>query len=92
MAPLMKRDDNNGFLLPESIIVLLIILGAGFFVCCGYAIHSAFGFGTDDNGIKSHSASQYEYMAEVRARNMDALARTGARSQGAHGSYAKDSR
>lgn len=74
MHHLLKREDANmGFLFPPAVITLLICLGAGFLVCVGYAIHSAFGFGPDNNRIKPLSAEQMEYMTEVRVRNMMAL-------------------
>lgn len=79
MAPLVKRDDE--FLMPKPVIVLLIMVGAIFLVCCGYAIHSAFGFGNDVNKIKPMTNEQQEYMAEVRVRNMDALAYEGQSGQ-----------
>ena len=92
MAPLhllLRRDE---YVIPPSIIVLLIIIGAGFLVCCGYAIHSAFGFGKDTDGIKPLSNAQYDYMAEVRARNTDALAYEGAKGQRDRGGYGRESR
>jgi hypothetical protein len=57
------------------------MFGAIALVCCGYAVHSAFGFGKDTNELKPMSNAQQEYMAEVRVRNMDALAFEGAVSQ-----------
>lgn len=87
MAPvhlhqLLKRDDNMGFLLPPAVIVLLVLIGSGFLVACGYAVHSAFGFGTNPNGIKPMSAEQMTYMAEVRVRNAMALEHEGRRAWG----------
>lgn len=66
-----------GFTLPPSIIILLIMLAASFLVCMGFAIHSAFGFGTDPNQPKPMSVEQMEYMAEVKVRNLEALQREG---------------
>jgi hypothetical protein len=85
MPALAKRDDE--FLIPKPVIVILIMLGAIFLVCCGYAVHSAFGFGTDHNKLKPLSNAQQEYMAEVRVRNMDALAYEGAVSRGDYSSW-----
>lgn len=73
---LVKRDQE--YLLPKPVIVLLIMFGAGFVVCMGFAVHSAFGFGRNANVPKPMTNAQAEYMAEVRVRNMDALARAGA--------------
>lgn len=81
---LSKRDDDE-FLLPKPIIVLLIMIGAIALTLLGYAIHSAFGFGQDNNGVKPMSVAQMEYMAEVKVRNLEALAREGR-------SYEKESR
>ncbi|KAH3903878.1 hypothetical protein HBI56_237350 [Parastagonospora nodorum] len=74
---LARRDENMGFSLPPSIIILFIMLAAGFFVCMGFAIHSAFGFGPDPNQPKPMSVEQMEYMAEVKVRNLEALQREG---------------
>lgn len=74
---LSRRDENMGFTLPPSIIILLIMLAASFLVCMGFAIHSAFGFGTDPNQPKPMSVEQMEYMAEVKVRNLEALQREG---------------
>ncbi|OAL03981.1 hypothetical protein IQ06DRAFT_195859, partial [Phaeosphaeriaceae sp. SRC1lsM3a] len=79
---LLKRDDNMGFELPPALIILLILIGAGFLVACGFAIHSAFGFGPNPNRIKPMSAEQMEYMAEVRIRNMTCLEQEGRRTWG----------
>lgn len=79
---LLKRDDNMGFLLPPALIILLILLGAGFLVACGFAIHSAFGFGPDPNRFKHMSAEQMTYMAEVRVRNAMALEHEGRKGWG----------
>lgn len=72
-----KRDEE--YLLPKPVIVLLIMLGALLVVCMGFAIHSVFGFAKDGNGLKPMTNEQQEYMAEVRARNMDALAYQGSK-------------
>jgi hypothetical protein len=55
-----------------SWIVLVIIIGAGMLVCCGYAVTRFYG-DIDDSGIKSFSQEQLAYMSEVRHRNLDAL-------------------
>lgn len=80
---LQKRDEE--YLIPKPVIVLLIMFGAGLLVCCGYAVHSVFGFGKDSNRMKPLSNEQQEYMAEVRVRNMDLMAHEGARGQREYG-------
>lgn len=70
---LTKRDE-----LPKPVIILLIMVGAIALVLLGFAIHSAFGFGGKDaNTAKPMSVEQMEYMAEVKGRNLEALAREG---------------
>jgi hypothetical protein len=73
----VKREDNNGFLFPPGVIVIFVLLGAGFLVACGFAINSAFGFSSDNNNMKAMSAEQMSYLAEVRIRNMEALEKEG---------------
>jgi hypothetical protein len=85
MAPtpplhLLTKRDNMGFALHPSLIVLLVLLGAGFMVAAGYAINSAFGFREDGNGFKATSPEQMQYMADVRARNMDKMMSEGQRA------------
>lgn len=71
---ILKRDDNNlGYELPPPVIVLLIMFGAGFVTCLGYAVHKVWGFGDDPNLPKPVSVEQMEYMNEVKARNMEAI-------------------
>lgn len=80
MSPIfyhLAKRDSDEFLMPKPVIVLLIMFGACALTLAGYAIHKTFGFRHDPNGIKPISVSQMEYMAEVRVRNMDALAREG---------------
>ncbi|KAF2024565.1 hypothetical protein EK21DRAFT_78421, partial [Setomelanomma holmii] len=79
-----KRDAGSmpDFDLPKPVIVLLIMIGALLLVCMGYAVHHAWGFGTDGNGIEPLSVSQMEYMAEVRVRNMEHLEREGQWARG----------
>jgi hypothetical protein len=78
----VKRDDNMGFLFPPGVIVIFVLLGAGLLVAMGYAIHSAFGFGTDGNGFKPMTHEQESYLAEVRIRNMENLEREGRLASG----------
>ncbi|KAH6614343.1 hypothetical protein C7974DRAFT_276231, partial [Boeremia exigua] len=76
----VPRGDND-YVLPYTVIVLLIILGALCLVICGYAIHRTFGFGDEGHDFQHISAEQATYMAEVRIRNMNTLAYEGRRSQ-----------
>ena len=78
--PLIKRATDEYFV-PKPALILLIIILALFFWAMGYAIHRTFGFGDDPNVYKPMNVEQVEYMAEVRVRNMDALAREGAQVQ-----------
>lgn len=75
--PLIKRDE---YAIPETVIILLIMLGAGICVCVGYAINATFGFREDGNGMKPMTPEQQEYMAQVRVTNMNGLMAEGARS------------
>jgi hypothetical protein len=76
------KRDNMGFELPPTIIVLLIMIAAGFVVCMGFAVHNAFGFGDNSNQPKPMTVEQMEYMAEVKVRNLEALQREGRHWQG----------
>lgn len=50
----------------------------------GYAIHRLWGFSKDGNGIKDFSASQREYMAEVKVRNLQAMEHEAKRARYEH--------
>lgn len=80
MSPTMhhfaKRADDE-FIMPKPVIVILIMFASGCATCLGYAVHKLIGFREDGNGFKPMSVAQMEYMAEVRVRNMDALAMEG---------------
>ncbi|EUC45433.1 hypothetical protein COCMIDRAFT_36815 [Bipolaris oryzae ATCC 44560] len=78
-APLIKRDE--GYLLPKPVIILLIIIGAGLLVCVGFAVHSAFGFRSNGNGMKNMGSEQMEYMTAVRGRNLAVMMAQGQRSR-----------
>lgn len=81
MPSLVPRGDDDNYLLPKPVIVLIVIFGALCLVVCGYAIHRTFGFAKDPNEFKHMSDTQANYMAEVRIRNMDSLRHEGRRSQ-----------
>ncbi len=56
--------------LPDSVVVLLVILGAAASVCLGYAVQRNFAKADymDDN-FNQKPTHQMEYMREVRSRN-----------------------
>lgn len=68
---LTKRDDT----VPPEAVVILVMLGALAVVFLGYAVHRLWGFREDGNGHKPRSVEQEQYMADVRMRNVDILAR-----------------
>lgn len=66
----------DDYALPKTVIVLLVMIGAAAAVCCGYAVHS-FAVGFQADGVKPLTSEQGDYMREVRARNIEALAAEG---------------
>ena len=70
----LEKRDNMGFLIPPSAIVLLVMLGAGCLVCCGYAVWRLMEGSEGATGFKPRTVEQEQYMADVRTRNMEALA------------------
>jgi hypothetical protein len=67
--------------LPDSVIVLLVILAAAFSVCMGYGVNRLF-FKAEAISWNQKSQPQMEYMREVRERarmQVWAEARTGKR-------------
>ena len=75
MAPIlfstiMKRDDE--YAIPKMAIVILCMLGSGFLIAMMYAASRLFMVDSTD-GIKPISMEQHEYLATVRARNLDTL-------------------
>jgi hypothetical protein len=72
MSPIMKRD-NMGYAIPPMAIVVLCLFGAGVLVVMGYAASRMFMTEDDSNAIKPLTVDQHEYMATVRARNLDVL-------------------
>jgi hypothetical protein len=65
----LEKRDNMGYPISPVLIVLFAILGAGFLVACGFAIHSSYHRGTEDD-VPARTEAQYQYMQEVRARNL----------------------
>jgi hypothetical protein len=61
-------------MLPDSVVVLFVIMGAGAACIVGYSIHRLF-FGPSDfeNSDRSPSTEQLQYMADVRRRNVEGL-------------------
>ena len=69
MPALVKRSDTE---IPPELIVLIVMIAAAFLVCCGFAIHKAFGL-DDGNTFKPMSQEQEQYMVDVRMRNLKML-------------------
>lgn len=76
----LGKRDNMGYAIPPMAIVILIMIGAGIVSCCCYAVIRMFSPEDDGNVFKSPSEEQQQYMAEVRARNVDMIC-GGRRSQ-----------
>jgi hypothetical protein len=72
MSPISKRD-NSGFDIPPLAIVFLAMIGSGVLVVMGYAASRMFMSADDSESIKPLTVHQHEYMATVRARNLDML-------------------
>lgn len=66
-----------GFAIPPAAIILLVMLGAAFAVCIGFAL-TRYMF-DDEKGPPSRSAAQEDYMREVRARNLEGIMAQSAR-------------
>ncbi|CAA9960754.1 hypothetical protein CFE70_004129 [Pyrenophora teres f. teres 0-1] len=60
------------FQIAPTLIVFLVILGAGALVCCGFAVYRFFGEPDDDSQF-NRSAEQDAYMREVRERTFRTL-------------------
>jgi hypothetical protein len=78
-AMALHKRDNMGFQISPAAIILLVILGAGFLVCCGFAIVRFYGGTPDEQNWTKRVPEQDAYMREVRRQNRDKLARQGAR-------------
>ncbi|KAF2676599.1 hypothetical protein K458DRAFT_396759 [Lentithecium fluviatile CBS 122367] len=72
MSPILKRD-NMGYDIAPAAIVVLCMCGAGVLLVMCYAASRLF-MSVDSNGLKPLTVDQHEYMATVRARNLDILA------------------
>jgi hypothetical protein len=73
-----EKRDNMGYPIHPLLIVFFAVLGAGFLVACGFAIHSSYHRGTEDDA-PSRSIAQEQYMQKVRARNLDDIMAQSAR-------------
>tara|TARA_R110002003_G_scaffold244_1_gene17405 strand:+ start:9812 stop:10123 length:312 start_codon:yes stop_codon:yes gene_type:complete len=78
-AAMLQKRDNMGFAISPALIIFLVILGAGFLVCCGFAIVRFYGDDADQNQYTRRDPAQDAYMREVRERNWNKLPRLGAR-------------
>jgi hypothetical protein len=66
---ILQKRDNMGFDIAPSLIIFLVILGAGAMVCCGFAIYRFYGNNVDDQSNRLiRSPEQDSYMREVRER------------------------
>ncbi|RMZ73097.1 hypothetical protein GMOD_00009610 [Pyrenophora seminiperda CCB06] len=69
----LHKRDNMGFEIAPSLIIFLVILGAGGLVCCGFAIFRFYGGDPEDDSRFNRSAEQDAYMREVRERTFSKL-------------------
>ena len=56
--------------LPDSVVVLLVILGAAATVCVGFATQRLFGKPEPEENFNQKKPDQMAYMREVRERNL----------------------
>ncbi len=71
--------------LPDSVVVLLVILGAAATVCIGFATQRLFGKPEPEENFNQKRPDQMAYMREVRERNMaDAFGDRGPTHQHGH--------
>jgi hypothetical protein len=79
-AMVFQKRDNMGFDISPALIIFLVILGAGFAVCCGFAIMRFYGEDPDERHWTKRTPEQDAYMREVRILNMKKLSRGGVRN------------
>ncbi|KAF2241221.1 hypothetical protein BU26DRAFT_404012, partial [Trematosphaeria pertusa] len=65
---MLEKRDNMGFAIPPAAIILLVMLGAAFLVCMGFAVARFLVDDKDDTWTR-RPVAQDDYMREVRARN-----------------------
>jgi hypothetical protein len=69
-----------GFQMAPSLIIFLVILGAGALVCCGFAVFRFYGGDNEDDSTQfKRTPEQDRYMREVRERTWRKLPRLGGR-------------
>ncbi|KAF2026222.1 hypothetical protein EK21DRAFT_74590 [Setomelanomma holmii] len=78
-AIMLQKRDNMGFAISPALIIFLVILGAGFMVCCGFAVVRFYGGDIDQNQYVRRNPEQDAYMRKVRERNWNKLPRLGVR-------------
>jgi hypothetical protein len=75
----LHKRDNQGFDIAPSLIIFLVILGAGFMVCCGFAIFRFYGEDPDERNRDKRTLAQDAYMNQLRQRAREQLRRTAMR-------------
>jgi hypothetical protein len=69
-----------GFQMAPSLIIFLVILGAGALVCCGFAVFRFYGGDIEDDSSRfKRTPEQDQYMREVRERTWHKLPKLGVR-------------
>jgi hypothetical protein len=65
----LQKRNNMGYQIHPSLIVLLVILGAGFCVCVAFAIYQNLGERHNPDMWQKRRPEQDAYMRDVRERN-----------------------
>lgn len=77
-ATTLYKRDNMGFVIPPWAIILLVMLGGGFAICCGYAMFRFYYEPSDETKWAKRRPEQDAYMREVRERHWHEMSkRTG---------------
>jgi hypothetical protein len=76
----LQKRDNMGYQIHPSLIVLLVILGAGFCVCVAFAIYQNLGAPHNPDMWQKRRPEQDAYMRDVRERNWLRLEATNRRN------------
>ncbi|KAL5115688.1 hypothetical protein ACEQ8H_006400 [Pleosporales sp. CAS-2024a] len=71
----LSKRGNMGFGIPPWLIILLVILGGGFAVCCGYALFRFYHDPGDEARAYARRPEQDAYMREVRERHYYQMSR-----------------
>jgi len=77
----LEKRDNMGFQIAPTLIIFLVILGAGFLVCVGFAIMRFYGEDADQTNWTQRSPEQDAYMKQVRERSWRRLPKYGQSSK-----------